>query len=142
MDGVKLHQLRRITVPNGDILHALKLSDEDYYGFGEAYFSHIKHGSIKGWKRHNKVTLNLVVVLGSVKFIFYDDREDSSTFGMFEEFQLSPDNNYQRLTVSPGVWMSFMGISDEESIIMNIINDVHNPDEANRKDLSEIPYFF
>ena len=59
MEGVRLHPLKHIVVPKGDILHALKSIDEDYIGFGEAYFSQIKYGQIKGWKKHNRMMLNL-----------------------------------------------------------------------------------
>lgn len=142
MEGVILTPLKRITVPKGDILHALKSSDEGYSGFGEAYFSQIQHGEAKGWKRHNRMTLNLIVVSGCVKFVVYDDRADSQTKGEFREYVLSPDSNYQRLTVAPGLWMAFYGMGEGVSMLMDIIPEPHDPDEADRKDLTEIPYIF
>jgi hypothetical protein len=54
MEGVTLHPLKHITVPKGDIYHAMKSTDEGYCGFGEAYFSQIEQGQAKGWKRHNR----------------------------------------------------------------------------------------
>ena len=66
MEGVTVHPLKHIVVPKGDIYHALKSTDEGYVGFGEAYFSQIEHGAAKGWKRHNRMTLNLVVPVGAV----------------------------------------------------------------------------
>ena len=107
MEGVTLHLLKHIPVPKGDIYHAMKSTDEGYVGFGEAYFSEIVEGEAKGWKRHRRMVLNLVVPLGAVKFVIYDDRKDSITYGKFEEFVLSPKDNYQRLTVAPGLWMAF-----------------------------------
>jgi len=142
MDGVILHPLKQIVVPKGNIYHALKSTDQGYVGFGEAYFSQIESGEIKGWKRHNRMTLNIIVPLGKIKFIIYDDREDSSTYGQFEELVLSPDENYQRLTLSPGIWMAFMGIGKTVSMLMDVIPEVHNSQEADRKELSEIPYPF
>ena len=79
ISGVTLHTLKHIIVPKGDIYHALKSTDEGYEGFGEAYFSQIEHGQVKGWKRHNRITLNIVVPVGAVKFVIYDDREESVT---------------------------------------------------------------
>ena len=105
IEGVSLHPLKHIVVPKGDIYHAMKSTDEGYVGFGEVYFSQIEHGQAKGWKRHNRMTLNLIVPVGTVKFVIYDDREGSITKGEFEEFILSPEMNYQRLTVAPGIWM-------------------------------------
>ena len=96
IEGVSLHPLKQISVPKGDLWHAFKSTDEGFVGFGEAYFTQIKPHEVKGWKRHNRYVLNLVVAVGSVKFVIYDDREDSKTKGQFQEVVLSPTSNYQR----------------------------------------------
>lgn len=142
IDGITLHPLKHIIVPKGDIYHALKSTDEGYTGFGEAYFSQIEHGQVKGWKRHNRITLNIVVPVGSVKFVVYDDRVDSPTKDKFEEIILSPENNYQRLTVAPGLWMAFAGAGEGTSMLMDIIPEPHDDAEASRKTLEEISYNF
>ena len=142
MEGVTLHPLKRIYNPKGDILHALKSTDDGYLGFGEAYFTQIHPGEIKGWKRHNRMTLNLVVVIGKVKFIIYDDRTGSDTYGSFFEIVLSPKDNYQRLTVSPGLWMAFSGIDSQTSVLMDIIPEPHDDTEGDRAALDFFPYHF
>lgn len=142
MEGVTLHPLKHIVVPKGDVFHAMKCTDEGFCGFGEAYFTQIQPGQTKGWKRHNRMTLNLVVVVGKVKFVVYDDREGSCSKGQFEEVTLSPSDNYQRLTIAPGLWMAFYGADAETSLLMDIIPEPHDPDEADRKNLNEIPYQF
>lgn len=142
MVGVDLFPLKHIVVPKGDVFHALKSTDIGFKGFGEAYFSKIDYNEIKGWKRHNRFTLNLVVPFGAVKFVIYDDRFDSQTKGEYKEFVLSPEGDYSRLTVSPGLWMAFAGMAKGESMILDIIDDVHDPIESDKKELSEIPYNF
>jgi len=142
IDGVILTPLKHIPVPNGDIYHALKCTDNGFSGFGEAYFSEIKPGAVKGWKRHNRMALNLVVVKGRIGFVIYDDRQDSPTCGRFMDVVLSPADNYQRLTVAPGLWMAFYGADSETSMLMDIIPEPHDPQEADRKELGEIPYKF
>jgi dTDP-4-dehydrorhamnose 3,5-epimerase len=142
MEGITLHPLKRFSVPKGDVFHALKSTDEGYSGFGEVYLSHIKEGEVKGWKRHNRMTLNLVVVYGTIKFIVYDDRKDSKTYGQFREYTLSPETNYQRLTISPGLWFAFLGLDKDVSILMNIIPEPHDASETDNKELNEIPYTF
>lgn len=142
INGVRLFPLKHIIVPKGDIYHALKSTDTDYKGFGEAYFSQIEEGAIKGWKRHNQMILNLVVVMGAIKFVIYDDREGSDTMGKFEEIILSPSYNYQRLVIEPGLWMAFQGVGKGISMLLDIIPQPHDPSEASRKELSEIQYFF
>lgn len=142
IDGVALHPLKHITVPKGDVYHALKCTDEGYCGFGEVYFSEVDHGAVKGWKRHNRMTLNIVVVSGSIGFVVYDDREDSPTCGQFMDFVLSPDGDYMRLTLAPGLWMAFYGVGEGSNKLMDIIPEPHHPAEADRKELSDIKYEF
>ena len=142
IEGVRLFPLRIINVPKGNILHALKSTDEGYAGFGEAYFSSVEPGAVKGWKRHNRVPLNIVVPHGAIRFIIYDDRPDSPSYGLFEDIVLSPETNYQRLLIAPGLWMAFMGVAEETSLLLDIIPSPHNPSEADRRDLEDIPYRF
>lgn len=142
IQGVELHPLKHIIVPKGDIFHALKSTDEGYAGFGEAYFSQIESGAVKGWKRHNRMTLNIIVPVGKIKFVVYDDRQGSATNGKFQEVILSPESNYQRLTLAPGLWMAFQGMDKGPSMLMDIIPEPHDPSEADRKDIEEIKFNF
>jgi len=48
IDGVELTPLKIIEVKDGNVLHALKKSDIGFEGFGEAYFSNVESGQIKG----------------------------------------------------------------------------------------------
>ena len=133
MDGVILTPLKQIHNPKGDIFHAMKKSDDGFDGFGEAYFSTIHQGDIKGWKQHTKMTLNLVVPFGKIEFVIYDEKTKE-----FFSVVLSQDN-YQRLTVSLNLWMAFRGI-DENSMLLNLASIEHNPSEAINIELSEIKY--
>ena len=142
MEGVTLHPLKRIHNPKGDILHALKCTDDGYLGFGEAYFTQIHPGEVKGWKRHNRMALNIVVVKGKVKFVVYDGRPGSATFGSFCEVVLSPEVNYQRLSLAPGLWLAFCGQDDNTSLLLDIIPEPHDDAEGDRLSLEQIPYHF
>lgn len=133
MDGVILTPLKQILHPKGDIFHGMKKSDAGYDGFGEAYFSTINKDDIKGWKKHTKMTLNLVVPVGEIKFVVYDEETKE-----FLSITLS-QNNYQRLTLKPNLWMAFQGVG-EYNILLNLASIEHNRDEAITKDLSEIHY--
>ena len=138
IDGVLLTPLRKIFHPQGDVFHGMKKSDAGYVDFGEAYFSTITQGEIKAWKKHLQMTLNLVVPMGKIRFVLFDDRENSPTKGIFNEFILSLEN-YARLTIPPQIWMAFQGL-DEQNLLLNIADLEHSPDEIERKTLSEINY--
>ena len=131
MDGVTLTPLKQITHPKGDIFHAMKASDDGFSGFGEAYFSTVNQGEVKGWKKHTEMTLNLVVVTGEIKFVVYDDNS-------FYSVKLSK-NNYQRLTVESGLWLAFRGIS-VENMLLNLASIEHNTNESENVDMYGFDY--
>lgn len=133
MDGVVLTPLKQIHNPKGDIFHAMKKSDVGFDGFGEAYFSTIHKGDVKGWKKHTEMTLNLVVPVGEIEFVVYDDKEQE-----FFSIKLS-QNNYQRLTVKAGLWVAFRGVN-ENSILLNLASIEHDPSEAISLDIGEMKY--
>jgi len=133
MDGVILTPLKQIHNPKGDIFHAMKKSDDGFYGFGEAYFSTVHKDDIKGWKKHTKMTLNLIVPVGKIEFVVYDE-----TSKEFLSVQLSQEN-YQRLTVKPNLWMAFRGL-EENSMLLNLASIEHDLRESVNIDLEEITY--
>ncbi len=139
MDGVILTPLKQIHDVKGDVYHAMKQSSNGYDQFGEAYFSTISKDEIKGWKKHTVMVLNLVVPVGEIEFIVFDDRKGSSSFNEFFCIKLS-QKNYQRLTVPCGVWMSFRGGGSELNMLLNIASIEHDPLEAICLDLKEIEY--
>ena len=126
----------RIPTIGADVHHVIKNNSNGYKGFQEAYFSHIKFNCIKGWKRHNQMTLNLSVAYGKVKFVFYDNRESE---GEFNELILSSEENL-RVTIPPKIWVAFCGLHEEFSVLLNIADIQHDPDEIDRKDLSFFNY--
>ena len=131
MDGVTLTPLKQIMHPKGDIFHAMKASDDGFSGFGEAYFSTVNQGEVKGWKKHTEMTLNLVVMIGEIEFVVYDDNS-------FYSVKLSK-NNYQRLTVDPGLWLAFKGVS-VENMLLNLASIEHNSNESKNVDMYRFDY--
>ena len=133
MDGIILTPLNQIHHPKGDIYHAMKKSDDGFDGFGEAYFSSVYKNSIKGWKKHRDMTLNLLVPIGEIEFVVYD--EDLKEFFSVRISQ----NNYQRLTIKPNLWLAFKGI-DEHNMLLNLTSIEHDPNESENMELTSIPY--
>jgi dTDP-4-dehydrorhamnose 3,5-epimerase len=129
ISGVMITPLRIIRGDAGDVMHALKQQEISFQGFGEAYFSTVRKQAVKGWKKHRRMVLNLIVPAGAIRFVLYDDRIGSETFKTVQQTVLSREN-YQRLTVPPGIWMAFQGISDEVNMLLNIASIPHDPLEA------------
>jgi dTDP-4-dehydrorhamnose 3,5-epimerase len=133
LDGIILTPLKQIQNSKGDIFHAIKRSSDGYQGFGEAYFSTINKGDIKNWRKHKKLTSNIIVPVGEVKFVIYDEKVKE-----FFSVKLSL-NSYQRLTVKPGFWFAFQGLA-ELNLLLNVANIEHDPNESVNKDLKEFKY--
>ena len=139
MSGVLMTPLNIISVPCGDVLHGIKKDDAGYSGFGEAYFSTIDSGAIKAWKRHREMTMNLVVPVGEIRFVIYDDRPSRSADKIFHQVVLSR-KQYCRLTVPPMVWMGFQGLGSNENMLLNFSNIKHSAHEVDRLDRNEIVF--
>lgn len=131
--GAVVTSLRRIANPKGDVYHGLKANEDSFMGFGEAYFSTVLPGSTKGWKRHNVMTLNLIVPVGTIDFYLRSDD------GRMTDHVRLGDENYARLTVPPGVWVAFSGIGDSLNLLLNVASIPHDPDEAVNVPLEYFP---
>ena len=135
LGGIITTHLSIIPTDGGDVLHGIKKNEETYFGFGEAYFSNINKGKIKGWKLHKDMTMNLIVPSGTVKFVFFDEKLKSHkelTIGRL---------NYCRVTVPPKIWFAFQGLDNKyPNLVFNFANLQHDPNEVIRKEINEIFY--
>lgn len=134
LDDVVLTPLARIETAGGGVLHAMKQSDAGYAGFGEAYFSWVAGEAVKAWKRHARMTMNLIVPLGKVRFVFHMDGGNE-----FRVEEIGVDS-YARITVPPGIWFGFQGLAAPQSLVLNIASIPHDPNEVERRAVAEIPY--
>ena len=139
IDGLSLKRLNKIPHPKGEILHALKKREDSFSKFGEAYFTNINPGEIKGWKKHSKLVCNLIVPIGEVTFVVYDDRKFSSSYNQFNQVCLSY-KNYNRLTVVEGLWLGFKGTGNKQNLILNIASLEHDQNESVDQELSSFPF--
>ena len=135
LSDILVTPLARICVDGGDVMHALKNNDPHYSGFGEAYFSWLDHGVVKAWKCHQKTSLNLVVPLGNVRFVFYQEGSEPA----FRK-EVIGEARYARLTVPPRYWFGFQGLEGKNSLLMNVTDLPHDPEEVLRKSIDEIQY--
>ena len=140
ISGVIVTPLSIINTKGGDVLHAMKSMDQGYLGFREAYFSKVDSKAIKGWKLHKKMTLNLIVPIGSVRFILYNNQDKRNNSNQFQEVILEEKSNYSRLTIPPMIWVGFEGVSKKTSLVLNLANIEHSKEEIERKELDEIKF--
>ncbi len=132
IQGVQVIQKKKIIDDRGAIFHMLKVSDPEFQKFGEIYFSKIHPGVIKAWHHHSRMTLNYLVVTGSIQLGLWDGRKDSPTYGMTQTIYL--DEQFSQLAiVPPGVWNGFKGLGPTSSIVANCATEAHDPLEITRR---------
>jgi dTDP-4-dehydrorhamnose 3,5-epimerase len=141
--GVKTKPLRIIPDERGRLMEILRMDDELFMKFGQAYLTSAYPGVVKGWHFHKVQYDNMVVIRGMMKIVLYDSREESPTFGEINEFFLG-EHSCQLLHIPPFVFHGFKCISEHEALVINIPTEVYDyshPDEF-RIDphVNNIPY--
>lgn len=131
---IKRTALKKIEVMGGDVWRGLKKNEADFKGFGEVYFSWIDYGFTKGWKRHLEMTMNLMVPVGLVEFSF------RNADGCYLEKFKSGADDFERISIEPGVWFAFKGLQDPSSLILNLSNILHDEHEVERLGLEEMTF--
>ena len=135
LNNIVITQLSTFDVDGGRVMHGIKKNDIGYVGLGEVYFSYIDPKAVKAWKKHNRMTLNLVVPLGKVRFVFCDPLSE----GHYRVEDVG-EGNYVRLTVPPGIWFGFQGIALQPSLVTNIADLQHDSAEVERQAVLSFDY--
>lgn len=141
--GVAIKNLRVIPDERGFVMEMLRSDDEIFQKFGQVYLSVAYPGVVKGWHYHKRQTDNFVVVKGMLKVVLYDQRKDSPTYGMINEFFMG-ERNPILLVIPPFVAHGVKAIGTEPGYLINCPTELYNyeqPDEYRIPPHSgEIPY--
>ena len=135
LEDIQITKLRKIPTLGGDVMHGLKNSESQFNDFGELYFSFVEKDAIKAWKYHKRMTLNLIVPIGEIKLVFHSTNRKN-----FFRTEIIGEKRYVRVTVPPRIWFGFKGISSSMSLMANIADIEHSPDEVKHKNLSSFNY--
>ncbi len=138
LNKVSLTDLNIIETEKGNILHGLKKTSSGYLNFGESYYSEVNPMEIKGWKKHNKVTLNICVPVGLIKFVIHSSDKRELNSDICKEYIIG-NTNYKLLTIPPGFWVAFQGL-ETKNMLHNIIDLEHDPSESESLDLDYFSY--
>lgn len=129
--GVEFLPKKIIQDGRGAVLHYLRADSKNLNFIKEIYFSTINPGFFKGWKKHLKMSQNLIVPIGSVEFILIDDRPDSRTKGTLNRI-LIDNSHYGVLHIPNNVWYGFKCISKSPSLISNVVDHLFEESEVVR----------
>ena len=143
IQGVTVKNLRVISDERGRLMEILRCDDKEFSKFGQVYMTTAYPGVVKAWHCHKIQDDNMTVLKGMVKIVLYDDRDDSPTKGLINEFFVG-DHNRILVHIPRFVWHGFKCISDHEAMIVNAVTECYsydNPDEYRKPPHgSDIPY--
>ncbi|MBF0484905.1 MAG: dTDP-4-dehydrorhamnose 3,5-epimerase family protein [Candidatus Omnitrophica bacterium] len=141
IDGVQLKPLKIIRDARGQVMHMMRCDDGVFTRFGEIYFSVINPDVVKGWKKHQKMTMHFAVPVGDIRLVIYDNRLGSPTRGEVQQI-LVGEENYQLVCIPPAVWYSVRSENDHWAMIANCSDIPHDPNEIEEVPIgsADIPY--
>jgi dTDP-4-dehydrorhamnose 3,5-epimerase len=141
IDGVAIYPLKHISDERGSVMHMLRSDASCFTSFGEIYFSVVKPGVVKAWKKHQRMAQNFAVPVGQIKLVIYDDRDHSPTHGLVQEIIIGVDQ-YFLVHIPQMLWYGFQGLSSTDAMIANCATIPHDPAEVERVEQTSalIPY--
>lgn len=109
------------------------------------YQSLVRPGRIKGWVYHKKQMDRLFLLTGVMRFVLYDPRPESPSFGRVNDICLT-ERNRGLLVIPPGIIHATHNTGSTDAIFINLPSrpyDHANPDRYNIPlDTPEIPFRF
>ncbi len=143
IDGVVTKRLKLVPDDRGFLMEMLRKDWPEFESFAQAYITACYPGVIKAWHYHRKQCDHFVCVSGMAKVVLYDNREDSPTRGLVNEFHLGMLNPIL-LKIPPLVYHGFTSEGGQPALIVNFPTELYNyaePDEYRRHHNDpEIPY--
>jgi dTDP-4-dehydrorhamnose 3,5-epimerase len=143
IDGVRTKKLAVHADERGRLMEMLRADDELYEKFGQVYLTTAYPGAVKAWHYHEKQVDHFTCVHGMMKVVLYDDRKDSPTRGLVNEFFLGVHNPIL-LEIPAGVYHGFKCISEHEALIVNVPTEMYHYDKPDEFRLDahdpKIPY--
>jgi dTDP-4-dehydrorhamnose 3,5-epimerase len=143
IDGVRTKKLDVHADERGRLMEMLRRDDELFLEFGQTYMTTVYPGVTKAWHYHEHQHDHFVCVHGMIKLALYDERPQSPTKGVVNEFFLGNHSNLL-VQIPPHVWHGFKNVGETEAIVVNVTTRPYRyaePDEirADPHD-SHIPY--
>lgn len=112
---------------------------EDYWelGFKYLYKGTCRPGKWKGWGIHDFHEDRYSIISGEMLLVLFDDRNESSTKGVLQEFYLSDFGNNQ-IKIPSGVWHLHKNLGQNDLIFLNSPSEPYNYSKPDKRRLPVI----
>lgn len=145
IDGIEVKELKKNEDERGFLCEILRKDWSIFDEFAMTYVSVTYPGTVRAWHRHPKTRQKdlFFVLLGMARIVVYDQRENSATKGLINEFVIGEDN--MMLLKIPGeCWHGFKALGAKPAVLLNFPNKLYNyenPDEERLPpDTKKLPY--
>jgi dTDP-4-dehydrorhamnose 3,5-epimerase len=146
IDGVRVKEVRHVPKNNGYLTEIWREEwDLDSLPVKQVFQVFVNPGGVSAWHTHLKTTDRLFINQGLVKIVLYDARKTSPTHKRLNVFRFGTMRP-ALVIVPPGVWHGVENISDQPSLILNMVDEPYQYEDPDHwrlsPDTNEIPYRF
>ena len=131
IEGIVVKKLKTILDERGYLQECLRTDWPMYDKFGQVYITVAFPNVIKAWHYHKIQTDNMVCIAGNAKLVFCDDRKESPTYKIINEYFFG-EKNPLLITIPNHIWHGFKAIGGKKAMILNCPTELYNysePDE-------------
>lgn len=89
------------------------------------YQATLQPGAIKGWVKHQLQDDRLFTSLGRQRWVFYDDRKDSPTYKMLNNFTFG-ERNRVFMVIPKGIYHAVQNVGTTEAMFINVPTHPYN----------------
>jgi len=138
LDGVVV--VPRLVIPDmrGSVRRIWREEDQLIHAY-EVYVSTVYPGVVKGWHGYFTKDIFYSVVVGNVKLVLYDNRENSPTYQDYQEI-VAGERNPLAIKIPCGVMNAFIGIGQVESVVVVVADEPFDESTTIRWPLDRLEY--
>jgi len=146
IDGVRIKEVRNVPKKSGLLTEIYRRDwDLDDRPVDQVFQALLYPGGLSAWHAHRLTTDRLFVATGMLRIVLYDDRSDSSTRGLVNEFRFGGARP-GIVVVPPRVWHGVQNYGPEPAILLNLVDRAYDYDDPDHwslpPDSESIPYKF
>ncbi len=134
IEGVKVKKLIRHNDERGFFEELIKVNDDFFKeGFGQLSHSYMKKGVIKAWHIHKTQIDWWFVSRGTLHVALYDNRKDSPTYKVLNQYKLGEEGKKVILRIPAGVAHGCK-VKSFDAELFYITSNVYSTEEEGRID--------
>ena len=147
IDGVRVIEIANVVKDNGHLTEIFRASwvGETASRVEQVFQAVLNRGAISAWHAHEKTNDRLFVSFGTARIVLYDDREESPTRGMINEFRFGTIRP-ALIIVPTRVWHGLQNIDDGVTIVLKLVDRAYEYEDPDHWrvpfDSAAIPFKF